>query len=179
MRWLVVGALLLAGCASMLKHAPGPVKDLPVLIHDPDWIHGDCQSELHRKGVLGLCAVVTLASGQRPTNPLDVTKTALAQGKPQLVEVVTETLTRMIDGCVSNCGHLPEGGARVQLVGRLTQSMVDALSVSDTWLAGDDNLYALVAIDVETMTGIISRSPDLDEEAKHALAGRAKDALRR
>lgn len=175
----VVWTVALSGCASMLKRAPGPIKDLPVLINDPDWINGDCQSELHRKGTLGVCAVVTLAKGNRPSNPLEVSKAAIEQGKPQLVDTIKEALVRMIDNCVSQCGNIPQGDPRLQLIGRLTQSMVDALTVSDTWLAGDDNLYALIALDVGTMVSIINRDPDLDAEAKQALAGRARDALRR
>jgi len=163
----------------MVRRAPGPMKDLPVLINDPSWIRGDCQSHLRSKGTVGLCATVKLASGKVPNNPGAVAGAALEQGKPQLLDTIQKLIIRIFDDCVSSCGNIPNGPPRVQLIGRLTSSMVDALNVSDTWLAKDDNLYALVALDLGTMTKVISSSPDLDAEAKAALTNRARDALRR
>lgn len=169
---------LLAGCAAMTRHAPKPVRDLnlPALIKDPAWINGDCKSELHRRGVIGLCAVVTLARKGRPVNPAEATRSALAQGKEQLADTTRQLLLDAIDTCQAHCG-IPDGPPRLDIAGRLARSAVEGARVLDTWLAGDDNYYGMVAIDLGAFTRAINGSTDLAQEARAELCNRARESL--
>jgi hypothetical protein len=182
-----VGRLLVAGlcvvpllsCAAMTKRAPKPIRDLnlPALIKDPKWIKGDCKSEMRSRGVLGLCAVVVLAKGSRPSNPLEISKSALEQGKLQLVDTTRSLLLEIVNTCQARC-QIPDGPPRLDLVARLTKAAVDGARVLDTWLAADDNLYGMVSIDLGAFVKAINGNPDLFEEAKRELCDRARDSLR-
>ncbi|MEW5851624.1 MAG: hypothetical protein AB2A00_22735 [Myxococcota bacterium] len=174
----LVMALLVAGggCAALAKRGG---KDAPVLIKDPSWIGGDCQAEMRSKNVEGLCAVVTLAKATRPQAPGEVARHAVDQAKSQLAEKVKNVLVDAINKCATNCGNLSGGPPKPDLAARLSAFAVNGARVMDLWLAKDDNLYALVAVDVGSIVSGIQQDPDLDQAAKDALASRARDALKR
>jgi hypothetical protein len=179
---LVVGVgLSVGGCAAMTKRAPKAIQklNLPPLIKDPEWIKGDCQSELRRKGLLGLCAVVPVARGGRPLPPHEVAEKAIPQAAEQLVETTRQVLLRVIANCKASCGNLPDGPPRLDLVARLTTAAVKLARVNQSWLAADDVLYALVALDASSLVDTVNHQSDLDDVAKQELTNRMREDLSR
>lgn len=165
------------GCQAMAAYMPAALRPLAGIIKDPKWVKGDCQDELRRRNVFGLCSRAALAKTRRPQNPLAVTDAILGDARNQMESKLRSFLLRLVNACASQCGNL-HTLPRVDLMARLSASVLRSARVADTWLAGNDTLYGLVVIDVDGFIKAINSHADLDEVAKQELIRRSREGLR-
>lgn len=169
--------LLSLSCGSTRDSQAGAGSLLPV--KDAAWAGGACQPVLKSRNILGLCSVVTLFKDGSFNTPTTAVASAVRQGTEQMSQQAGEMLTNVLKTCTSGgCGNLLSLPSPGDVMTRIGATAAQSLKATDLSMSQSGAASVLLVVDGNDIFQAVRQEKDLDDAAREAIIGRAKDALR-